>query len=375
MKVCHINNLYHPFSRGGAEQVVSSLVKEGRASGIESMVITARPYFSSPRYDRSFFVPSLFMFLDRIPTYLRLFWHIWDTLDFITAWRVKKLVQKNNPDIVILHNLKGISLLTPLFLSLLPVKLIMVCHDVQLLHPSGLVFYGRETLLGTIPARIYQFINRRILSVVDKFIFPSEWLEKLFRQHGLITGQKSRVMSLLPFKECAPVMDRARSRFVFGYLGQMNKAKSPETALKAFGILETEGYAFMIAGGGAELDRLKRTFSTDKRIEFMGVVHHDRVKSFFSAIDCLIVPSLCYENLPTVIMEAYASGKPVIASRIGGIPEIVPEDCLFEPGNISDLASLMEKTAKLSDTKKSVQQGRIMAGKRSAGLAGLLTVI
>jgi glycosyltransferase involved in cell wall biosynthesis len=55
----------------------------------------------------------------------------------------------------------------------------------------------------------------------------------------------------------------------------------------------------------------------------------------------LLVPSLCLEQLPTTILEAFAAGLPVIASRVGPLPDIVKEHVtglLFEPGNASDLA-------------------------------------
>ena len=59
----------------------------------------------------------------------------------------------------------------------------------------------------------------------------------------------------------------------------------------------------------------------------------------------VVVPSEWYENAPISILEAFALGKPVIGSRIGGIPEMIDEGVngyLFEPGNVDDLRDKME---------------------------------
>ena len=56
--------------------------------------------------------------------------------------------------------------------------------------------------------------------------------------------------------------------------------------------------------------------------------------SFYASADTLLVPSLCYENTPTVITEAHSHGLRVVASLIGGIPEmLLPNDIAIEPAN------------------------------------------
>src|SRR5262249_42784933 len=72
-----------------------------------------------------------------------------------------------------------------------------------------------------------------------------------------------------------------------------------------------------------------------------GAIPHDFVPQALASIDVLVVPSIWAENSPLVIGEAFLAGLPVVASRIGGIPEIVADGrngLLFEPGDASDLA-------------------------------------
>ena len=68
------------------------------------------------------------------------------------------------------------------------------------------------------------------------------------------------------------------------------------------------------------------------------------VREEMEASSALLMPSICYEGLPMVLVEAYACGLPVIASRIGALAELVEDQVtglLFEPGNAEDLASKM----------------------------------
>ena len=69
---------------------------------------------------------------------------------------------------------------------------------------------------------------------------------------------------------------------------------------------------------------------------------------------CLVVPSLCYENQPTVIIEAQQNGLPVIASDIGGIPEILKPEFLFKAGDREELIKkmkwVMDSYDKIKDT-------------------------
>jgi glycosyltransferase involved in cell wall biosynthesis len=82
-----------------------------------------------------------------------------------------------------------------------------------------------------------------------------------------------------------------------------------------------------------------------KDIEFTGRKSYQECIMLLQDTQFLILPSLCYENFPVVIMEAYASGKPVIASGLGAMAELVEEGktgLLFEPGNPEDLADKMQ---------------------------------
>ncbi|MBU2250157.1 glycosyltransferase family 4 protein, partial [Patescibacteria group bacterium] len=86
-------------------------------------------------------------------------------------------------------------------------------------------------------------------------------------------------------------------------------------------------------------EMLKRGYLVSKSVYLSYSHKEEDIKKYLNQVDCLIVPSLCYENSPTVIYEAFSMGLPVIASKIGGITELMKDnqEMLFEPGNKDDL--------------------------------------
>jgi glycosyltransferase involved in cell wall biosynthesis len=80
-------------------------------------------------------------------------------------------------------------------------------------------------------------------------------------------------------------------------------------------------------------------------VEFAGFLPRTRVLELVRRAAVQVVPSECYEGFPLVIAEAHSCGTPVVASRIGGLPELVEEGgtgALFEPGNAMDLVKAVK---------------------------------
>jgi GT2 family glycosyltransferase len=81
-------------------------------------------------------------------------------------------------------------------------------------------------------------------------------------------------------------------------------------------------------------------------VSIRGPIAHDRVPEAFAALDVLVVPSIWPENSPLVIHEAFLAGVPVVASRIGGIPELVTDGTnglFFNPGDAGDLSCALNR--------------------------------
>ncbi len=151
-----------------------------------------------------------------------------------------------------------------------------------------------------------------------------------------------------------PVPRRVRTQPTEGlrltYLGQIAPHKGVEHAIGAVRANADPRLTCAIYGPltphGAYVSRLQRLAAGDPRITFRGAYGRHDLVAILAATDALIVPSIWYENAPLVIKEAHGAGVPVVASRLGGIPELVTHDrdgLLFEPGRVDDLRHQIER--------------------------------
>jgi glycosyltransferase involved in cell wall biosynthesis len=117
------------------------------------------------------------------------------------------------------------------------------------------------------------------------------------------------------------------------------------------------------------------------RVSLEGPVASAAVGTYLRAVDLLVVPSTAYESLPFVVLEAMASGRPVFASRLSGIPEAVVDGetgRLFEPGAVPDLGALLGdaarggyELARMGEAGRERWQARFSIGAMNASLLEL----
>jgi glycosyltransferase involved in cell wall biosynthesis len=121
------------------------------------------------------------------------------------------------------------------------------------------------------------------------------------------------------------------------FVGRLSAEKGADVLLRAWPDVD---YPLRILGDGPELATLRRRASS--RILFEGHVGRDRVQAAMQTARFLVLPSLWYEGLPMTVIEAFANGLPVVASRLGALPELIEDGvtgCLFAPGDVSALAA------------------------------------
>lgn len=131
----------------------------------------------------------------------------------------------------------------------------------------------------------------------------------------------------------------------FIYFGRLVAEKGIETLIAA--AAEAPDLRVLIAGDGPHKANLEDLClkSNVHNVEFLGYVGRGRLHGMVSEALAVVMPSIWFENFPYSILEAFALGKPVIASDIGGMPETVEEGrtgILFEPGNALALAEKMK---------------------------------
>ena len=140
-------------------------------------------------------------------------------------------------------------------------------------------------------------------------------------------------------------------RFVLGWIGRMTAVKRTDVVLKAFRALRDEGIDAVLCMVGDGPDRV----AVEVLAGELGIVRYclfpgyqEDVGPFFAAFDVFVLPS-GNEGTPVTAIEALASGCPVVATRVGGVPDVVDDGVdgfLVAPGDVGELASRLGELAR-----------------------------
>lgn len=202
---------------------------------------------------------------------------------------------------------------------------------------------------------VFTNLNKRALKKIPYFIavsgnFKDMLIERGFRPNAVYTVFNGMDYSRVPEK-VTDKREYALSRgfsydekkVYIGIAARFDAVKSVDTFIKAAGevLKRRENAEFIIAGDGAEREKLekcaKETGFSDK-IHFLG--YENDIYSFLNTADINCLTSLC-ESFPYSMLEGAAMGKPMAASRVGGIPSLVRDyetGFLFESGNYEEMA-------------------------------------
>ena len=128
------------------------------------------------------------------------------------------------------------------------------------------------------------------------------------------------------------------------YFGRIISEKGVDKIVEA---AKSTDVLIKIVGDGPDLEALKSLCASENisNIEFLGAKWGDELKSVLLNAKFVIIPSLWHENFPYVIFQSFASGKPVIGSDRGGIPELIGDDkgIIFDPDNVPELVRAMNQ--------------------------------
>jgi glycosyltransferase involved in cell wall biosynthesis len=202
--------------------------------------------------------------------------------------------------------------------------------------------------------KIEEFVTsvKELTSKIDLFIAPTHFIRDKFIGSGF-PGNKILYsgygFNIAGFRS---ISKKKSNLLRFAYLGTLLPMKGLDVLISAFKEIKNEQielsiYGKIFAYSDFEFypEKLKRSISMDKRIKLMGGYNNNELADILANIDVVVVPSLWLENSPLVIQEAFMAKIPVIASRIGGIPESIDDGVnglLFNPGDINDLREKLE---------------------------------
>jgi GT2 family glycosyltransferase/ADP-heptose:LPS heptosyltransferase/lipoprotein NlpI len=180
-----------------------------------------------------------------------------------------------------------------------------------------------------------------ILTSVDAVTAPSRFLADVFSKYDFGKVDVSPLgIRPMPVRAKSP-----EDTLIFGYIGTIHELKNVFWLTEVFS--SVVGKAHLVIYGSGAPQRIKQLTDSlqDCRIEYRGAYSPGQLPQILADMDCVIVPSLI-ESYCFTVREALSAGVPVIASRTGGIPEIVTDGengFLFEPGNADELSGHLRR--------------------------------
>lgn len=372
MKVCVVNNLYPPESRGGAEVMVEVMVRGLLDLNHEVVVVTLGRRRSVERQGRVTVYRikpwNLFSFfsLGRMPFWLRLPWHAIDVLNWSSRRQTKAILVREKPALAITHNLKGVGYLIPRLLRDLRIRHVHTLHDVQLSRPSGLLLYRHEKPFLVLDL-MYEKLCRFYFGSPTVVVGPSHWVADYHRTRGFFRKSKWLVLpNPVPRLDPAPPITRESpaGHVNLLYLGQLENAKGILFLLDVFDQLPRGNWILRIVGTGSLAKPVEERTAGKSCYRYLGYVKRSSLRQVFNQTDLTIVPSLCYENSPTVIAESFSCGVPVVAADIGGISELVTDGVngfTFAPGDAASLQKVLVHYLDHPDVIPPLRQGAALA--------------
>jgi glycosyltransferase involved in cell wall biosynthesis len=252
--------------------------------------------------------------------------------------RLRRLLESGNYDVIHYHNA---SLIGPGAFRWGDAVKLCTIHEQWLLCPLSLLWKydsricdGPQCIRCCIhagrPPQLWRATGllKRSLRHIDRFLAPSRFVVDIHREWGLnlpaavlplfVTGaDEPAERPATPPPSAAPPHPKP----YFLFVGRLVKPKGVHTLLGAF--RDRPDADLLIAGDGDQTRPLRAAAAGLPNVIFLGHQPNERVRVLCRHAIALVVPSVCYEVFPTVALEAFAEGTPVIARDLGGIAEMV----------------------------------------------------
>ncbi|MBD5520980.1 MAG: glycosyltransferase family 4 protein [Lachnospiraceae bacterium] len=280
--------------------------------------------------------------------------------------KIRLVLQDFEPDVVHLNNINF--QLTPSIIYEIrdfekkrkkPVKIVFTAHDYQWVCPNHMMIIpgsgelcfackgGKfenctknrcihnsmvKSLIGSVEAFYYKW--RKTYGLVDVIICPSEFMKRQLDTDPVLAKKTVMMHNFMPKADLpADLPVKLPKRYVL-YFGRFTKEKGVETLLNVCRALSQ--ISFVFAGTGELADEIDKLPNAQN----VGFVNGTALQRLIEKAEFSIYPSQWYENCPFSVMESQVYGTPVIASDIGGIPELIEDGHsgeLFEPANQAHL--------------------------------------
>lgn len=215
---------------------------------------------------------------------------------------------------------------------------------------GGSLHYAPTTMAGL----FYGALERRLETWTDGILFESQFAARRYAGQIGAANCATRVVTNGLLASEFTLVECADTAADFVFVGELRLLKGVDVALKALAVVNRKRRATaVIAGGGPDAEQFKmlaQTLGLGELVTFPGVL---AARAGFAMGRVLLVPSRA-ESLPYIVLEAVAAGLPLLATDVGGIPEIVtaPFGSLLPAGDVAALACAMEDALERPDAMR-----------------------
>jgi sugar transferase (PEP-CTERM/EpsH1 system associated) len=267
-----------------------------------------------------------------------------DNRDYLLSLKISKVVRKVRPDIVHTRNWGTID----------GVAGARIAGVKKIIHGE----HGREATDPRGANSLRKRVRKLLGSWISQFVAVSDDLRSwLIDDVGISSAKVAQIINGVDTDFYSPSNQRQSTRarlgiepdsFVVGTVGRLDPVKDHETLLKAFHSVSTSNehrkLVLIVVGTGPLEERLKalsKQLNISAHIHFVG--QQEEMQSLYQSMDIYVLPSIA-EGISNTILEAMASGLPIIASNVGGNLELVEQGrngFFFSPGSVDALAYLI----------------------------------
>lgn len=345
MKIILIHNSHRPGSSSGDDIIFENevyLLERNNHRVVKIISTNDEFYKTAP--------------VKKIITILQIPW------SFSSYKKVRQIIRLEKPDIIHVHNVfpllspsiyyaadsEGIPVIQTLhdFRFICPVAFLIrdgkICEECINTSPLRSIRYGcfKGSRLKTLPLalmiKLHQSLNTFKVRI-SAYICLTEFQREIFIKSGF---DKKRIFVKPNFIEDTfnPSKNTVGDYVIF--IGRLGAEKGIKTLIEAWRALPD--IPLKIIGSGPESLEIKKLVERFKinNVEFTGILKHYECMNMLRNSRFLIMPSICYETFGLVIIEAFSHAKPVIASKLGAMAELVKDGYtgfLFKPGDAEDL--------------------------------------
>lgn len=375
MKVIVAN--YRYFVAGGPEKYMFKFTEAAEKRGIEVIPFSVQnprnldtpysKYFAKPRSNELMYADTKKSVANLLGMMRATVWN------FDAEHRLRRLIRDTKPDAVyILHEVNHLS---PSIIRAAKKEGVRVVHRISdffmfcakydflcgseiceaCLHGNYSKAIANRCVKGSKLGTLLRVMGMKlhwkskVFDEVDHYVCTCEFSRGKLIEGGIPAG---KITCVPTFIDAAPITPCYDHENYFLFLGRMAHQKGTIYAIEAMKYLRDTDFVLKITGTISDSEEDQKIWSyiqenhLENKIVFTGFQHGQALDDLISGAACIVCPAIWYENMPNTVIESYAHGKPVVASRIGSLAEIVEDEktgLLFEMRNAEDMAKKLRR--------------------------------